>query len=73
MGARVFDHDDVEALAEPDALPIVNLLSDAAHPCQALADLLTMRQQLGPLAELSSATSGDYNNVGTFIVTRPRR
>src|SRR5256885_6373820 len=44
LGARVFLDDDVRALAAPDALPIVNLLSDAAHPCQALADLLTMRQ-----------------------------
>src|SRR4051794_26648384 len=43
IGARVFAHDDVVALAAPDVVPIVNLLSDAAHPCQALADLLTMR------------------------------
>ena len=47
MGARVFEHADVEALAAADALPVVNLLSDASHPCQALADLLTMRQELG--------------------------
>jgi ornithine carbamoyltransferase len=67
MGARVFDHDDVEALAEPNALPVVNLLSDAAHPCQALADLLTMRQQLGPLAELTVCYVGDYNNVGRSL------
>jgi len=64
MGARVFEHEDVEALSAPNALPIVNLLSDAAHPCQALADLLTMREQLGPLAGLTVCYVGDYNNVG---------
>jgi ornithine carbamoyltransferase len=67
MGARVFDHEDVEALAVPNALPIVNLLSDAAHPCQAIADLLTMRQQVGPLAGRTVCYVGDYNNVGRSL------
>ena len=67
MGARVFDHEDVEALAAPNALPVVNLLSDGSHPCQALADLLTMRQQLGPLAGLTVCYVGDYNNVGRSL------
>ncbi len=67
MGARVFDHEDVEALAAPNALPIVNLLSDAAHPCQAIADLLTMRQQVGPLAGRTVCYVGDYNNVGRSL------
>jgi ornithine carbamoyltransferase len=67
MGARVFEHADVESLAEPDALPIVNLLSDASHPCQALADLLTMRQELGPLAGRTVCYVGDFNNVGRSL------
>jgi ornithine carbamoyltransferase len=67
MGARVFEHVQVEELAEPNALPVVNLLSDQAHPCQALADLLTMRQQLGPLAGLSVCYVGDFNNVGRSL------
>lgn len=67
MGARVFGHEHVEALAEPDALPIVNLLSEDAHPCQALADLLTMRQQLGPLTGLTVCYVGDFNNVGRSL------
>ena len=67
MGARVFAHDDVVALARADALPIVNLLSDAAHPCQALADLLTMRQHVGELAGRVVCYVGDYNNVARSL------
>ncbi len=67
VGARVFGHDDVVALAEPDALPVVNLLSDAAHPCQALADLLTMQQQLGGLEGRTVCYVGDYNNVARSL------
>ena len=51
IGARVFEHDGRRrARRGADALPVVNLLSDDAHPCQALADLLTMRQESGALA-----------------------
>jgi ornithine carbamoyltransferase len=67
MGARVFDHATLEALAEPDALPVVNLLSDRAHPCQALADLLTMRQEWGTLAGRTVCWVGDYNNVARSL------
>ncbi len=67
MGARVFEHADVEALAAADALPVVNLLSDASHPCQALADLLTMRQELGGLAGRTVCYVGDFNNVGRSL------
>ncbi|HEV3225785.1 MAG TPA: ornithine carbamoyltransferase [Acidimicrobiales bacterium] len=67
MGARVFNHEHVSALAEPDALPIVNLLSDEAHPCQALADLLTMRQEWGELAGRTVCWVGDFNNVARSL------
>ena len=67
MGARVFAHDDVVALATADALPIVNLLSDEAHPCQTLADLLTMRQEFGQLAGRTVCYVGDFNNVGRSL------
>jgi ornithine carbamoyltransferase len=65
--ARVFDHAELDALAAPDVVPIVNLLSDAAHPCQALADLLTMRQQWGTLADRTVAYIGDFNNVARSL------
>ncbi len=67
LGARVFHHDHVEALAAPDALPVVNLLSDRSHPCQALADLLTMRQEFGVLAGRVVAWVGDFTNVARSL------
>jgi ornithine carbamoyltransferase len=48
-------------------VPVVNLLSDRAHPCQALADLLTMRQQLGDLSGATVAWVGDFNNVARSL------
>lgn len=62
--ARVFSHSVVERMAAMDAEPVVNLLSDRAHPMQALADLLTMQQEFGDdLAGRSIAYVGDANNV----------
>jgi ornithine carbamoyltransferase len=67
LGARVFEHATLVDMAEPGAVPVINLLSDEAHPCQALADLLTMRQHVGPLAGRSVAWVGDYNNVSRSL------
>src|SRR4051812_19212602 len=67
MGARVFLHDDVVALAAPNALPVINLLSDESHPCQALADLLTMRHEWGELRGRTVCWVGDYNNVARSL------
>lgn len=66
IGARVFDHHQVERMAAVDAVPIVNLLSDAAHPMQALADLLTIRQELFRL-DVTVAYVGDANNVARSL------
>ncbi|HVN51883.1 MAG TPA: ornithine carbamoyltransferase [Acidimicrobiales bacterium] len=63
IGARVFAHAKVERMAAVDVVPVVNLLSDEAHPTQALADLLTMRAHLGDLTGRSVAYVGDGNNV----------
>ena len=67
LGARVFRHELLEDLAAASAVPVVNLLSDAGHPCQALADLLTMRQELGELVGQTLAWVGDFNNVARSL------
>lgn len=65
--ARVFQHSVVERMAACDVVPVVNMLSDASHPLQALADTLTMRQCFGPLAGLTVAYVGDWNNVSRSL------
>jgi ornithine carbamoyltransferase len=61
--ARVFSHDEVEELARAAEVPVINGLSDLHHPCQALADLLTIREELGALESVKVAYFGDGNNV----------
>jgi ornithine carbamoyltransferase len=61
--ARVFSHDVVERMAAVDIKPVVNMLSDRAHPLQALADVLTLQTEFGDLKGRSVAYVGDANNV----------
>ena len=67
IAARVFSHDTLVRMAGVVDTPVVNLLSDWAHPLQALADALTMTQSLGPLAGRTVAYVGDYNNVSRSL------
>jgi ornithine carbamoyltransferase len=67
LGARVFDHRVLEQLADASSIPVVNLLSDTGHPCQSLADLLTMRQAWGSLQGRTIAWIGDFNNVARSL------
>ena len=61
--ARVFSHPSLELLAENTSIPIVNALSDQAHPCQALGDCLTIYEKKGGLEGLKLAFVGDGNNI----------
>ncbi len=67
IGARVFAHSTVERMAAVSAVPVVNLLSDHAHPTQAVGDLLTMRAELGHLEGLRVAFVGDANNTARSL------
>ncbi|WP_117593717.1 ornithine carbamoyltransferase [Haloprofundus halophilus] len=65
--ARLFDHADLEELAEYATVPVVNGLTDDAHPCQTLADLLTIRETFGGF-DVDVAWVGDGNNVAQSFV-----
>ena len=61
--ARTFAHATVVELAQHSGVPVINALSDVSHPCQALADFLTLHEKKGRLAGLKLAYVGDSNNV----------
>jgi ornithine carbamoyltransferase len=66
--ARVFSQHTVDELARWSKVPVVNALSDLYHPCQALADMLTLREHFGTLAGLNLAFVGDGNNVAHSLM-----
>jgi ornithine carbamoyltransferase len=60
---RTYAQSDVEALAEHASIPVINGLTDSSHPCQAIADVMTIRERFGRLAGLKVVYLGDGNNV----------
>ena len=66
--ARVFGHRDVVELAQHSRVPVINGLSDYTHPCQGLADLLTIREKFGTLQGIKLAYIGDGNNVANSLI-----
>jgi ornithine carbamoyltransferase len=60
---RTFAQDDVEELARHASIPVINGLTDSSHPCQALADMMTIRERLGMFEGIRVAYLGDGNNV----------
>jgi ornithine carbamoyltransferase len=67
IAARTFEQKTVSELARHAGVPVINALSDDEHPCQALADLLTMREKKGRLEGLQVAFIGDGNNVANSL------
>ena len=63
VAVRTFAHEDVEELARYASVPIVNGLTDRFHPCQVLADLMTIQEKRGNLENMKVAWIGDGNNV----------
>jgi len=66
--ARVYNHETVRELARCADIPVINALSDMEHPCQLLADLLTIRERKGDLKDLRIAWIGDGNNVCNSLI-----
>jgi ornithine carbamoyltransferase len=67
IAARTFASETVEELARFAGVPVINALSEGEHPCQALADLLTVRERRGGLAGVTMAYIGDGNNVANSL------
>jgi ornithine carbamoyltransferase len=65
---RTFAQSDVEEMAAAASVPVINALTDDHHPCQALADLLTLRERFGDLHGLPVAYVGDGNNVAHSLI-----
>jgi ornithine carbamoyltransferase len=66
--ARVFGHNEVTELAEHATVPVINGLSDYNHPCQIMADMMTIEEHKGKLEGLKIAYIGDSNNVSNSIM-----
>ena len=65
---RTFEQKEVEMLAEYGSIPIVNGLTDLCHPCQVMADLLTIREHKGKLEGLTMCYIGDGNNMANSLI-----
>jgi len=65
---RTFSHETIEQMAQHASIPVINALSDLEHPCQALADYLTLQEHFGDLRKLTLAYVGDGNNVAHSLL-----
>ena len=65
---RTFEHERIEEFANNCSVPVINALTDTHHPCQGLADLMTMKEKKGRLEGLRLAYIGDGNNVANSLI-----
>ncbi len=65
---RTFDQEEVETLAQAGSIPVINGLTDFCHPCQVLADLMTVREHKGTLEGLNMCYIGDGNNMANSLI-----
>ena len=66
--ARTFEHSTVTELAKYAKVPVINALTDWLHPCQAMADVLTIQEEFGSLKGLNVVYVGDGNNVAVSLM-----
>ena len=67
---RTFDQEEVETLAQYGSIPIINGLTDYAHPCQVLADLMTIREHKGTIKGHKLCYIGDGNNMANSLIVK---
>ena len=73
LAVRISAHEQVVTLADHSSVPVLNALTDVAHPCQALADVQTLRERLGDLRGRTLAWVGDGNNVCASVLVAASR
>jgi ornithine carbamoyltransferase len=66
--ARVFSHESIQGLAQHASVPVINALCDLYHPCQALADFVTLTESYPDLSQVKLAYVGDGNNVSNSLM-----
>ena len=68
IAIRTFNQADLEEYAQWSTIPVINALTDYEHPCQALADFLTIKEEFGTFKDLSISFIGDCNNVANSLI-----
>ena len=68
IAIRTFKHSDLEDYAKWSSIPVINALTDLEHPCQALADFLTIKEEFGEFKDLVLTFIGDGNNVAHSLI-----